>query len=157
MTALITRAAPPAPADAGSDPGRRCSPSRGDRTATGQDGSGRITPARIAPEPTDGDPLITAAAAAARSSPAADQPASAPAALAAVPHDPMPAIALLGTSADPPTHGHRALLEGLLRQYPAVATWASDNPQKRHTAPLALRQALLAIGAGLPSCCNTAV
>ena len=54
------------------------------------------------------------------------------------------AIALLGTSADPPTHGHRALLEGLLRHYSAVATWASDNPQKRHRAPLALRQALLA-------------
>jgi nicotinate-nucleotide adenylyltransferase len=54
------------------------------------------------------------------------------------------AIALLGTSADPPTHGHRALLEELLRHYPAVATWASDNPQKRHRAPLALRQALLA-------------
>ena len=53
------------------------------------------------------------------------------------------AIALLGTSADPPTHGHRALLEGLLQLYPQVATWASDNPLKHHTAPLALRTALL--------------
>lgn len=53
-------------------------------------------------------------------------------------------IALLGTSADPPTHGHRALLEGLLHRYPAVATWASDNPLKQHTAALELRQALLA-------------
>jgi len=53
------------------------------------------------------------------------------------------AIALFGTSADPPTHGHRALLEGLLRHYPQVATWASDNPLKQHTAPLALRTALL--------------
>jgi nicotinate-nucleotide adenylyltransferase len=52
-------------------------------------------------------------------------------------------IALFGTSADPPTHGHRALLEGLLRHYPQVATWASDNPLKRHAAPLALRTALL--------------
>ena len=52
-------------------------------------------------------------------------------------------IALFGTSADPPTHGHRALLEGLLRLYPRVATWASDNPLKRHTAPLELRMALL--------------
>jgi len=53
------------------------------------------------------------------------------------------AIALFGTSADPPTHGPRALLEGLLRHYPQVATWASDNPLKQHTAPLALRTALL--------------
>jgi nicotinate-nucleotide adenylyltransferase len=52
-------------------------------------------------------------------------------------------VALFGTSADPPTHGHRALLEGLLRHYPHVATWASDNPLKRHTAPLPLRMALL--------------
>lgn len=52
-------------------------------------------------------------------------------------------IALFGTSADPPTHGHRALLEGLLQLYPRVATWASDNPLKRHTAPLELRMALL--------------
>jgi nicotinate-nucleotide adenylyltransferase len=53
------------------------------------------------------------------------------------------AIALLGTSADPPTFGHRALLEGLLHGYPRVATWASDNPLKRHAAPLTLRTALL--------------
>jgi nicotinate-nucleotide adenylyltransferase len=53
------------------------------------------------------------------------------------------AIALFGTSADPPTHGHRALLEGLLRHYPQVATWASDNPLKQHKAPLDLRTALL--------------
>ena len=53
------------------------------------------------------------------------------------------AIALFGTSADPPTHGHRALLEGLLSHYPQVATWASDNPLKQHKAPLSLRTALL--------------
>jgi nicotinate-nucleotide adenylyltransferase len=53
-------------------------------------------------------------------------------------------IALLGTSADPPTCGHQALLEGLLKRYPQVATWASDNPLKRHGAPLAARAALLA-------------
>lgn len=51
--------------------------------------------------------------------------------------------ALFGTSADPPTTGHRALLEGLLQLYPRVVTWASDNPLKRHAAPLAARQALL--------------
>ena len=55
----------------------------------------------------------------------------------------MQQIALLGTSADPPTCGHQALLEGLLGLYPQVATWASDNPQKQHGAPLALRAQLL--------------
>ncbi len=57
--------------------------------------------------------------------------------------DAAPTIALFGTSADPPTHGHRALLEGLLAQFPQVATWASDNPLKQHGAPLAARTALL--------------
>jgi nicotinate-nucleotide adenylyltransferase len=52
-------------------------------------------------------------------------------------------IALFGTSADPPTRGHQALLEGLLQLYPTVATWASDNPLKRHGAPLEQRAALL--------------
>ena len=55
----------------------------------------------------------------------------------------MQRIALLGTSADPPTCGHQALLEGLLQLYPQVATWASDNPQKSHGAPLELRATLL--------------
>ena len=55
----------------------------------------------------------------------------------------MQRIALLGTSADPPTCGHQALLEGLLQLYPQVATWASDNPQKSHDAPLELRATLL--------------
>ena len=53
------------------------------------------------------------------------------------------AIALLGTSADPPTRGHQVLLEGLLNRYDQVATWASDNPLKQHDAPLALRAMLL--------------
>jgi len=53
-------------------------------------------------------------------------------------------LALLGTSADPPTEGHRALLEGLADHYGEVATWASDNPFKQHGAPLPLRRALLA-------------
>jgi nicotinate-nucleotide adenylyltransferase len=52
-------------------------------------------------------------------------------------------IALLGTSADPPSCGHQALLQGLLQHYPRVATWASDNPMKRHGAPLAARAAML--------------
>ncbi|KEF43130.1 MAG: nicotinate-nucleotide adenylyltransferase [Cyanobium sp. CACIAM 14] len=56
----------------------------------------------------------------------------------------MTRLALFGTSADPPTRGHRALLEGLLRLFPQVVTWASDNPLKRHGAPLEMRAALLA-------------
>tara|TARA_Y100000589_G_scaffold256863_1_gene246067 strand:+ start:688 stop:1278 length:591 start_codon:yes stop_codon:yes gene_type:complete len=52
-------------------------------------------------------------------------------------------IALLGTSADPPTLGHQALLEGLLLHFGQVATWASDNPTKRHGADLDQRCQLL--------------
>jgi nicotinate-nucleotide adenylyltransferase len=54
-----------------------------------------------------------------------------------------PTLALLGTSADPPTEGHRALLEGLAEHYGQVATWASDNPFKQHGASLAVRAQLL--------------
>ena len=53
------------------------------------------------------------------------------------------ALALFGTSADPPTEGHRALLEGLADHYGQVVTWASDNPYKQHGAPLELRAQLL--------------
>ena len=52
-------------------------------------------------------------------------------------------LALFGTSADPPTQGHRALLQGLAAHYPQVRTWASDNPFKRHGAPLEIRATLL--------------
>ena len=55
----------------------------------------------------------------------------------------MSQLALFGTSADPPTCGHQALLEGLLNLYPAVATWASTNPLKQHGAPLDERTQLL--------------
>ncbi len=54
-----------------------------------------------------------------------------------------PTLALLGTSADPPTEGHRALLHGLAEHYGQVATWASDNPFKQHGASLAVRAQLL--------------
>lgn len=57
--------------------------------------------------------------------------------------DQLASIALLGTSADPPTCGHQALLEGLLKLFPKVATWASDNPMKHHGASLAKRHELL--------------
>ena len=52
-------------------------------------------------------------------------------------------IALLGTSADPPTYGHKALLTGLLTIFPKVVTWASNNPTKNHGESLQNRHALL--------------
>ena len=52
-------------------------------------------------------------------------------------------IALFGTSADPPTHGHEAILKGLSTIFPQVVTWASDNPTKKHAEPLEIRCQLL--------------
>ncbi len=57
----------------------------------------------------------------------------------------MESIALLGTSADPPTVGHQALLKGLLTLFPKVITWASNNPGKRHEIPLEKRFQLLKV------------
>ena len=57
--------------------------------------------------------------------------------------EPRPVVALLGTSADPPSNGHWSLLSKLAQRFPRVATWASDNPLKEHAAPLHLRVALL--------------
>ncbi len=54
-------------------------------------------------------------------------------------------IALLGTSADPPTNGHKALLIGLSKLFPKVVTWASDNPAKKHSISLIQRYELLNI------------
>ena len=54
-------------------------------------------------------------------------------------------IALFGTSADPPTFGHRALLRELTKIFPKVITWASDNPEKNHQIPLIKRTELLRI------------
>ena len=52
-------------------------------------------------------------------------------------------IALLGTSADPPTNGHQALLIGLCKLFPKVLTWASNNPGKKHNQSLDQRLELL--------------
>ena len=52
-------------------------------------------------------------------------------------------IALFGTSADPPTLGHEALLSELTKIFPKVITWASDNPDKNHQIPLLKRTQLL--------------
>ena len=54
-------------------------------------------------------------------------------------------IALFGTSADPPTLGHKALLSELTKVFPKVITWASDNPDKKHQLPLLKRAELLRI------------
>ena len=57
----------------------------------------------------------------------------------------MNSIALFGTSADPPTLGHKALLSELTKIFPRVITWASDNPDKKHQIPLLKRTQLLRI------------
>ena len=54
-------------------------------------------------------------------------------------------IALFGTSADPPTLGHQALLRELTKIFPKVITWASDNPDKKHQISLIKRTQLLRI------------
>ena len=54
-------------------------------------------------------------------------------------------IALFGTSADPPTTSHKALLIGLSKLFPTVATWASNNPGKEHITSLEQRRELLSI------------
>jgi nicotinate-nucleotide adenylyltransferase len=52
-------------------------------------------------------------------------------------------LALFGTSADPPTTGHLAVLRWLTQHFDHVAVWASDNPFKAHPAALAHRTAML--------------
>jgi nicotinate-nucleotide adenylyltransferase len=52
-------------------------------------------------------------------------------------------IALFGTSADPPTLGHQAVLHWLSQRFDLVAVWASDNPFKPQQTPLSHRIAML--------------
>lgn len=52
-------------------------------------------------------------------------------------------LALFGTSADPPTEGHQAILEWLSYHYDLVAVWASDNPFKTQQTPLKHRSTML--------------
>jgi len=52
-------------------------------------------------------------------------------------------IALFGTSADPPTAGHQAILNWLSQHFDYVAVWAADNPFKLHQTPLEHRAAML--------------
>ncbi|NJM28658.1 MAG: nicotinate-nucleotide adenylyltransferase [Pseudanabaena sp. RU_4_16] len=48
-------------------------------------------------------------------------------------------IALFGTSADPPTLGHQAILEWLCQHFDLCVVWVSNNPFKSHQADLGQR------------------
>lgn len=52
-------------------------------------------------------------------------------------------IALFGTSADPPTEAHKAILRWLSDRYDWVVVWASDNPLKPEQTPLDRRTIML--------------
>ena len=52
-------------------------------------------------------------------------------------------IALFGTSADPPTIGHKKILEELSNIYSCIITYASDNPKKKHKENIFFRNLLL--------------
>ncbi|SKB12690.1 putative nicotinate-nucleotide adenylyltransferase [Planktothrix sp. PCC 11201] len=57
----------------------------------------------------------------------------------------MTQIALFGTSADPPTSGHQAILLWLSQRFDKVVVWASDNPFKTHQTLLEHRMAMLSL------------
>ncbi len=57
--------------------------------------------------------------------------------------DPNNRIALFGTSADPPTIGHKKILEELSKIYSYVITYASNNPKKKHKESIFFRNLLL--------------
>ncbi|HAN76028.1 MAG TPA: nicotinate-nucleotide adenylyltransferase [Planktothrix sp. UBA8407] len=57
----------------------------------------------------------------------------------------MTKIALFGTSADPPTSGHQAILFWLSQRFDKVVVWASDNPFKNHQTLLEHRMAMLSL------------
>jgi nicotinate-nucleotide adenylyltransferase len=52
-------------------------------------------------------------------------------------------IALFGTSADPPTAGHQAVLVWLSHHYDLVAVWAANNPFKSDQTSLEYRVEML--------------
>ena len=52
-------------------------------------------------------------------------------------------IALFGTSADPPTLGHKKIIQELSKKYKLVISYASDNPSKDHKENLFFRSLLL--------------
>ncbi|NET01589.1 MAG: nicotinate-nucleotide adenylyltransferase [Sphaerospermopsis sp. SIO1G2] len=52
-------------------------------------------------------------------------------------------IALFGTSADPPTAGHKKIIKCLSQSFDWVAVWAVDNPFKNQKTSLKHRAAML--------------
>jgi nicotinate-nucleotide adenylyltransferase len=66
-------------------------------------------------------------------------------------------VALFGTSADPPTRGHLAILCWLSQHFDQVAVWASDNPFKSHQTALDHRTAMLRLLIGDLDLCNIQV
>jgi nicotinate-nucleotide adenylyltransferase len=52
-------------------------------------------------------------------------------------------IALFGTSADPPTIGHKKILEELSKIYPLTISYVSNNPNKKHKEDISIRSNLL--------------
>ena len=52
-------------------------------------------------------------------------------------------IALFGTSADPPTMGHKKILEELSKIYSFTVSYVSNNPNKNHKEDISIRSHLL--------------
>ena len=52
-------------------------------------------------------------------------------------------IALFGTSADPPTIGHKIILEELSKIYSFTISYVSNNPNKNHKEDILIRSHLL--------------
>jgi len=52
-------------------------------------------------------------------------------------------IALFGTSADPPTTGHKKILEELSKIYAFTISYVSNNPNKKHKEDITIRSYLL--------------
>ena len=52
-------------------------------------------------------------------------------------------IALFGTSADPPTIGHKKILEELSKIYTFTISYVSNNPKKKHIEDISIRSHLL--------------
>ena len=52
-------------------------------------------------------------------------------------------IALFGTSADPPTVGHKKILEELAKIYAFTNSYVSNNPKKKHIEDISIRSHLL--------------
>ncbi len=52
-------------------------------------------------------------------------------------------IAIFGTSADPPTIGHKKILEELSKIYAYTISYVSNNPNKNHKEDISIRSHLL--------------